>query len=55
MINTGNATGYDLEYLGETVRARVLGEIRHPPAVGDQAHRQVQARPRGAEFLGSRF
>ncbi len=24
MINIGNATGYDLEYLGETVRARVL-------------------------------
>lgn len=24
MINVGNATGYDLEYLGETVRARVL-------------------------------
>lgn len=24
MINTGNATGYDLEYLGETVRARVM-------------------------------
>jgi UDP-N-acetylmuramate dehydrogenase len=24
MINTGTATGYDLEYLGETVRARVL-------------------------------
>jgi UDP-N-acetylmuramate dehydrogenase len=24
MINTGNATAYDLEYLGETVRARVL-------------------------------
>lgn len=24
MINTGNATGFDLEYLGETVRARVL-------------------------------
>ncbi|RUM99785.1 UDP-N-acetylmuramate dehydrogenase [Pseudaminobacter arsenicus] len=24
MINTGNVTGYDLEYLGETVRARVL-------------------------------
>ena len=24
MINTGNATGYDLEYLGETVRGRVL-------------------------------
>jgi len=24
MINTGNATGYDLEFLGETVRARVL-------------------------------
>ena len=24
MINTGRATGYDLEYLGETVRARVL-------------------------------
>ena len=24
MINTGNATGYDLEFLGETVRGRVL-------------------------------
>ena len=24
MINTGSATGYDLEYLGESVRARVL-------------------------------
>jgi UDP-N-acetylmuramate dehydrogenase len=24
MINVGNATGYDLEFLGETVRARVL-------------------------------
>jgi UDP-N-acetylmuramate dehydrogenase len=24
MINTGNATGYDLEFLGETVRARVM-------------------------------
>src|SRR5690606_23910784 len=24
MINTGSATGYDLEHLGETVRARVL-------------------------------
>lgn len=24
MINTGNATGFDLEFLGETVRARVL-------------------------------
>lgn len=24
MINTGAATGYDLEFLGETVRARVL-------------------------------
>ena len=24
VINTGNATGYDLEFLGETVRARVL-------------------------------
>jgi UDP-N-acetylmuramate dehydrogenase len=24
MINTGSASGYDLEYLGETVRARVL-------------------------------
>ncbi|MBO6716837.1 MAG: UDP-N-acetylmuramate dehydrogenase [Rhizobiaceae bacterium] len=24
MINTGTATGYDLEYLGETVRARVM-------------------------------
>ena len=23
MINIGHATGYDLEYLGETVRARV--------------------------------
>ena len=24
MINVGNATGYDLEFLGETVRSRVL-------------------------------
>lgn len=24
MINTGNATGYDLEFLGETVRAKVM-------------------------------
>ena len=24
MINTGQASGYELEYLGETVRARVL-------------------------------
>ena len=24
MINTGQATGYELEYLGETVRSRVL-------------------------------
>lgn len=24
MINTGYATGYDLEYLGETVRQRVF-------------------------------
>jgi UDP-N-acetylmuramate dehydrogenase len=24
MINTGTASGYELEYLGETVRARVL-------------------------------
>jgi UDP-N-acetylmuramate dehydrogenase len=24
MINTGNASGYDLEYLGESVRARVM-------------------------------
>jgi UDP-N-acetylmuramate dehydrogenase len=30
MINVGHATAYDLEYLGETVRARVLehSEIR---------------------------
>ena len=48
MINTGNATGYDLEYLGETVRARVLETFRHPAGMGDQAHRPVQARPRGA-------
>ena len=44
MINTGTATGYDLEYLGETVRARVLEQFRHPAAVGNQAHRQFQAR-----------
>ena len=31
MINTGTATGYDLEHLGETVRARVLRSI---PASG---------------------
>jgi UDP-N-acetylmuramate dehydrogenase len=49
MINTGNATGYDLEHLGETVRARVLersgirleweikriGEFSHGRAVQD--------------------
>ena len=45
MINTGTATGYDLEYLGETVRARVLERFGHPAAVGDQAHRQFPARP----------
>lgn len=52
MINTSNATGYDLEYLGETVRARVLEtagirlqwEIRR---IGEfRPDRQVQ------EFLG---
>ncbi len=52
MINTGTATGYDLEFLGETVRARVLEtsgvrlewEIRR---VGDfKPGREVQ------EFLG---
>ena len=53
MINTGNATGYDLEYLGETVRARVLEQFRHPPAMGNQAHRQFQARPRGAGVSGA--
>jgi UDP-N-acetylmuramate dehydrogenase len=52
MINTGNATGYDLEYLGETVRARVLEnsgirltwEIRRIGAF--RSGREVQ------EFLG---
>src|SRR5690606_27900281 len=29
MINTGSATGYDLELLGETVRARVLENSGH--------------------------
>ena len=48
MINTGNATGYDLEYLGETVRSRAAGEFRHSPALGNQAHRALQARPRSA-------
>src|SRR5690606_31734002 len=52
MINTGSATGYDLELLGETVRARVLEtsgirlewEIRR---IGDfKPGREVQ------EFLG---
>jgi UDP-N-acetylmuramate dehydrogenase len=52
MINTGSATGYDLELLGETVRARVLEhsgirlewEIRR---IGDfRPGREVQ------EFLG---
>ena len=52
MINTGSATGYDLEFLGETVRARVLEtsgirlewEIKR---VGDfKPGREVQ------EFLG---
>ena len=53
MINTGNATGYDLEYLGETVRARVLETLRHPAAMGDQAHRQLQAGPRGPGVSGA--
>ncbi len=30
LINTGDATGYDIECLGETVRARVLLRRRHP-------------------------
>ena len=53
MINTGNATGYDLEYLGrDGARARA-GAFRHPAAVGDQAHRRLQARPRGARVPGA--
>ena len=41
LINTGDATAADLERLGETVRARVLGDQRRPPRVGDQAGRSV--------------
>ena len=52
LINTGTATGYDLEHLGETVRARVLDQFRHPPAMGDQADRQFQAASRGAGISG---
>ncbi|TPK79939.1 UDP-N-acetylmuramate dehydrogenase [Mesorhizobium sp. B2-4-12] len=52
MINTGTATGYDLEYLGETVRARVLEHS------GIRLHWEIQRignfRPGHAvqEFLG---
>ena len=46
MINTGNATGYDLEFLGRDRPRPRARTFRHPPAMGDQAHRPVQARPR---------
>ncbi len=47
MINTGNATGYDLEYLGETVRARVLENSGIRLQWEIKRIGRVQARPRG--------
>ena len=37
LINEGNATGADIEALGETVRARVKGDERRRARMGDQA------------------
>ena len=45
MINTGHATGYDLEYLGETVRARVLENSGIRLRMGNQADRHLHAGP----------
>ncbi len=42
MINTGQATGYELEYLGETVRQRVM-EHSGVSWMGNQAGRQFHA------------
>ena len=53
LINTGNATGYDLEYFGRDGARSRARALRHPPAVGDQAHRQVQAWARGAGVFGT--
>jgi UDP-N-acetylmuramate dehydrogenase len=50
MINTGNATGYDLEFLGETVRARVMENS------GIRLHWEIKRigsfKPEVQEFLG---
>ncbi len=47
MINMGQATGYDLEYLGETVRQRGVRKFRHHARMGNQAPRHLHAGPRG--------
>ena len=39
LINTGNATGHDIETLGETVRERVKAEFWNRATLGNQADR----------------
>ena len=39
LINTGDATGHDIETLGETVRARVKAKFRNRATLGNQADR----------------
>ncbi len=39
LINTGNATGHDIETLGETVRLRVKENLRNRVTLGNQADR----------------
>ena len=53
LINEGNATGADIEELGETVRARVKADERGRARMGDQAPRhpgvvvrQTEQRPK---------
>ena len=42
LINEGNATGADIETLGETVRARVKADERGRARMGDQAPRRAR-------------
>ena len=56
LINTGDATAYDVEALGEEVRRRVFASHRRGAAMGDQAHRRLCRRPeadRGGSALMS--
>ena len=53
LINTGDATGHDLELLGETVRARVLDDQRRAAGMGDQADRPVRRDGAVEPFLGT--